>query len=197
MLLRVRPTQRSKYSRGRLLTLAGRYLLTGGRLRRPLARVTLIALIGYASFAQADSAMPQAGENFVNARTRLYAAGWRADPLSHASSGEYMGLDRLLIQSGYLEVDYCSVGKSFCTLQYLKGQACLRVHTQGEQIQAMKVERWSNDCREREAAERPDLPPADVRYLVQWKSDCENFGQFTGSTPICARSRKNMRETPK
>ena len=158
--------------------------------------VTFIVLIGYASFAQAHSAMPQVGEKFVHARTRLYAAGWRADPLSHASSDEYLGLDRLLIQSGYLEVDYCSVGKSFCTLQYLKGEACLRVHTQGEQIQAMKVEHWSNDCRERGAAERPDLPPADVRYLVQWKSDCENFGQCHGIDAYLRTVKKKYARDP-
>lgn len=142
--------------------------------------ITLALLIGCASLAQADSAMPQIGEKFVDARTRLHAAGWRADPGSHASSGDYMGLDRLLVQSGYLEVDYCSVGKSFCTLQYVKGKACLRVQTQGEQIHAMKIERWSNACRERRADEQTHVLPADIRYLAQWKSDCENFGQCHG-----------------
>lgn len=142
--------------------------------------ITLTVLIGYASLAHADSAMPQVGEKFVEAQTRLHADGWRADPGSHASSGEYMGLDRLLVQSGYPEVDYCSVGKSFCTLQYVKGKACLRVQTQGEQISEMKVERWSNACRDRRADEQTHVLPADVRYVAQWKGDCEKFGQCDG-----------------
>lgn len=156
----------------------------------------LMVLIGYAPLAQADSAMPQAGGKFLNARTRLYAAGWRPDPLSHASSGEYMGVDRLLIQSGYLEVDYCSEGKSFCTLQYLKAGACLRVQTQGEQIQAMNVERWSNECRERGADEPAHLPPADVRYLAQWRNDCENFGQCHGIDAYLRAVKKKYARDP-
>src|SRR5213075_1768221 len=127
-------------------------------------------LVVLASNALANSAELQAGESFLKARARLGAAGWRADTRSHLASGEYMGLDRLLVQSGYSEVDYCSVGKSFCVLQYIKGEACLRVHTQGEQIISMKVEHWSNDCRERGANEQSQVPPADVRYLAQWRS---------------------------
>jgi hypothetical protein len=158
--------------------------------------ITLTILVGYASLAQADSGMPQIGEKFVNARTRLHAAGWRADPASHASSGEYMGLDRLLVQSGYQEVDYCSVGQSFCTLQYVKGEACLRVQTQGEQISEMKVERWSNACRERRADEQAHVLPADVRYLAQWKSDCENFGQCHGIDAYSRAAKKKYARDP-
>jgi len=157
---------------------------------------TLAVLIGYASLAQADSAMPQIGEKFVDVRTRLHAGGWRADPGSHASSGEYTGLDRLLVQSGYLEVDYCSVGKSFCTLQYVKVHRCLRVQTQGEQISEMKVERWSNACRERGADEQAHVQPADVRYLAQWKSDCENFGQCHGIDAYLRAAKKKYARDP-
>ena len=159
--------------------------------------ITLTALIGYASLAQAGSAMPQIGEKFVNARTRLHSAGWRSDPGSHASSGEYIGLDGVLVQRGYLEVDYCSVGESFCTLQYVKGDRCLRVQTQGEQISAMKVERWSNACRERQADEQAHVLPADVRYLAQWKSDCQTSVNVRESMPICEQRRKSTQEIPR
>ena len=158
--------------------------------------ITLTVLIGYASLAQAGSAMPEIGEKFVNARTRLHAAGWQEDPGSHASAGEYMGLDRLLVQSGYLEVDYCSVGQSFCILQYVKGKACLRVQTQGEQISEMKVERWSNACRERQADEQARVLPADVRYLAQWKRDCENFGQCHGINAYLRAAKKKYARDP-
>ena len=158
--------------------------------------ITLTALIDYASLAQAGSAMPQIDEKFVNARTRLHSAGWRADPGSHASSGEYMGLDQLLVQSGYLEVDYCSVGRPFCTLQYVKGEACLRVQTQGEQISAMKVERWSNACRDRRTDEQAHVLPADVRYLAQWKSDCRDFGQCEGIDAYLRAAKKKHARDP-
>lgn len=151
-------------------------------------------LAGFTSVALANSTVLQIGESFVKARARLTAAGWQADPGSHLSSGEYMGLDRLLIQSGYSEVDYCSVGKSFCILQYTKDGACLRVHTQGEQIRSMKVERWSSDCRDRGADEQGQQPPADVRYLIQWKRDCEKFGQCRGIDSYLLKLKKKYRQ---
>lgn len=158
--------------------------------------IAITVLMGHASLAQAGLAMPHAGEKFVGARARLYSAGWRPDPGSHASSGDYMGLDRLLVQSGYLEVDYCSVGRSFCILQYVKGAACLRVQTQGEQISAMKVERWSNACRDRRADEQAHVLPADVRYLAQWKSDCEEFGQCDGLDAYLHAAKKKYARDP-
>lgn len=157
------------------------------------AAIGLAVLFGFAPATHANSAMLQIGESFVKAQARLMAEGWRADPRSHLSSGEYMGLDRLLVQSGYMEVDYCSVGKSFCALQYIRGEACLRVYTQGEQIRWMKIERWSNECRERGADELEQVPPAEVRYLVQWSSDCEKFGQCDGINAFALTLRKKYR----
>lgn len=157
----------------------------------PIATALLVVL---ASNGLANSAELQAGESFVKARARLLAAGWRADSRSHLSSGEYMGLDRLLVQNGYSEVDYCSVGKSLCVLQYTKREACLRVHTQGEQILSMKVEHWSNDCREPGTDEQSQAPPADVRYLAQWNSDCEKFGQCRGINTFLLKLKKKYRQ---
>lgn len=142
--------------------------------------IAIALLVGFTSLAQANPVALNVGEPFTKAREKLYVDGWRADPLAHVATGEYMGLDRQLVQSGYSEVDYCSVGKSFCVLQYTKGKECLRLHTQGEQIHLMKVERWSSDCRERGVSEAPNMLPADVRYIAQWRNDCENFGQCKG-----------------
>ncbi|MFC0168120.1 hypothetical protein ACFFKC_08510 [Pseudoduganella danionis] len=156
--------------------------------------IVIAMLVGFASIALANSTMLQVGESFVKAQARLIAAGWQADPHSHLASGEYMGLDRMLVQSGYSEVDYCSVGKSLCVLQYIKGNRCLRVHTQGEEIRSMKVEMWSNDCRERGADEQGQKPPADVRYLAQWKNDCENYGQCRGIDAYFLKLKKKYRQ---
>jgi len=161
------------------------------RLTSPL----MATMIGLASLAPASSNAQQIGESFVKARAHLFANGWQADPRSHLSSGDYMGVDRILVQSGYLEVDYCSVGKSFCTMQYIKDDACLRLQTQGEQIQTMKVEHWSNDCRERGAEEPEQALPADARYLRQWNNDCEQYGVCRGLNAYVLKLKKGIVET--
>ncbi|EEF26806.1 conserved hypothetical protein [Ricinus communis] len=106
-------------------------------------------VLGFASMAKAKPIALHVGAPFTTARAKLYAAGWRADPAAHAATGDYDGVDRLLVHAGYFEVDYCSLGKTFCVLQYIRGNACLRLHTQGEEIRLMKVERWTDDCREK------------------------------------------------
>jgi hypothetical protein len=129
-------------------------------------------------------------EPFIDARKRLIAQGWRPDPLSHARTGEYIGIERELVQDGFPEVDYCSGGRSFCVLQYLKGGACLRLYTQGEQVRRMRVESWTNDCRERFPDELQDALPNDVRYLLRWQQLCEDFGQCTGLQSYSRRIRE-------
>lgn len=158
--------------------------------------MAIAVLVSSLSFAHAEKISLNVGEPFTKARAKLYADGWHADPLAHAASGEYMGLDRKLIQSGYSEVEYCSVGKSFCVLQYTRGKECLRLQTQGEQIRSMKVEHWSSDCREHGADEAPDLLPADVRYAAQWRSDCENFGQCEGVDRFLLKLKKKYARDP-
>lgn len=158
--------------------------------------IAIAVLVSFTSLTQAEEIGLNVGEPLSKARGTLHADGWRADPLAHAATGEYMGLDRQLVQSGYPEVDYCSVGHSSCVLQYTKGKACLRLHTQGEQIRSMKVERWSGDCRERGASEGMNLLPADVRYIAQWRNDCENFGQCEGVDGFLLKLKKKYARDP-
>lgn len=158
--------------------------------------IAIAALVCCASLVRAEPITLKAGEPFTKARARLYAEGWHADSMAHAATGEYMGLDRQLVQQGYSEVDYCSVGKSFCVLQYTKRGACLRLHTQGEQIRFMKVARWSNECRERGPDEQGNVLPAEVRYMVQWRSDCENYGQCEGSDSYLFNLKKKYARDP-
>lgn len=124
--------------------------------------------------AQAESVPLQVGDPIQTAQAKLNVAGWSADPFAHAGTGEYMGTDRDLVQNGYWAVDYCSVGSVLCLHQFVKGKECLRVITRGEQIRFMQVQRWSNECRERGAGETSDPLPADVRYLLQWREECDN-----------------------
>lgn len=142
--------------------------------------VFIAVLSGPSSLSDEPPNLPKIGENFTIARARLYAEGWHADPGAHAGSGEYFGVDRVLIQSGYDEVDFCSTGKTFCTFQYIKDNTCLQLQTQGEEIEAMKVQHWSSTCREEAPEENQQVLPADIRYLSQWYKDCEEFGQCHG-----------------
>jgi hypothetical protein len=117
---------------------------------------------------------------------------------AHAANGDYMGLERQLMQRGYSEVEVCSLGLSFCILQYTKGKECLRLQTQGEQIRFMKVDRWSNECRDQGEDDGQILLPADVRYAV-----VQSSGEVTASIldnaraqiDFFLRSRRSMRET--
>lgn len=158
--------------------------------------LAIAGLVGCMSLAHAGQVALSVGEPFIKARAKLYAEGWHADPGAHYATGEYMGLDRQLVQSGFAEVDYCSVGKSFCVLQYTKGETCLRLHIQGERIRSMKVEHWSNDCRERGPGEEANILPADVRYIAQWRNDCENFGQCKGSDRFLLKLKKKYAGDP-
>lgn len=160
------------------------------------AFVIIVASIVAPLLAQAAPVALKASEPFIKARKQLYAAGWRADPLAHLSSGEYMGLERKLVERGYTEVDSCSEGRSFCIFQYTKGDACLRLQTQGEQIRLMKVDRWSNECRQREAGEKENTPPADVRYLIQWRSDCELAGECQRRNRFLLKLKKKYAHDP-
>jgi hypothetical protein len=112
------------------------------------ATIAVVVLLSLFPIAQSKPIALKVGEPFTAARMKLYADGWRADRFAHSANGDYMGLERQLMQRGYSEVEVCSLGLSFCILQYTKGKECLRLQTQGEQIRFMKVDRWSNECRD-------------------------------------------------
>ena len=60
----------------------------------------------------------------------------------------------------------------------------------------MKVERWSSACRERSADEPVKLLPAEVRYMLQWQEDCENFGACQGSDAYLRKLKKKYVKNP-
>lgn len=157
--------------------------------------VVFVSLLS-AALVHAAPVTLKTGDSFIKARKQLYAAGWRADPMAHLSAGEYIGFERQLVEKGYTEVDSCSQGLSFCILQYVKGNACLRLQTQGEQIQLMKVDYWSSECRERSADEEQNALPADVRYLIQWRKDCELAEECRRTRRLALKLKKKYRPDP-
>jgi len=148
---------------------------------------TCYLIVSLASVSRAAALPLKKGETFVHARSNLHLAGWRADPDAHAGVGEYFGVDRRLIEGGFDEVDYCSLGKTFCVFQYTRAKSCLRLRTEGEQIMAMRVVSWSRECRERGTDEPSTVLPAEVRFLLQRRGECAQFGDCDG---VDAYSRK-------
>jgi hypothetical protein len=163
-------------------------------------KFTLIAscwlTASFASMSWAETVPLKEGASFTHTRSRLYGAGWRADPEAHAAVGEYLGMDRRLIERGYDEVDYCSVGETFCVLQYTRGASCLRLQTKGEQIAAMNIVGWSAECRERAAEEPRAVLPAEVRFLLQRRDDCDKFGDCEGLQAHLRKLKKKYARNP-
>lgn len=156
----------------------------------------IVILTSFASLVQARPVVLNVGEPFIKARTKLYADGWRPDPLAHAASGKYVGTDRQLAHEGYFEVDYCSLGKTSCVFQYKKASMCLRLQTQGEDIPSMTIDHWSNDCREQGAGEEKNMLPADVRYLIQGRNDCDSWGQCDIKNGVLLKLKNKYAQEP-
>ena len=154
------------------------------------ATALIVSILAAPVLANAEPFELHVGDLFVKMRKQIYAAGWRPDPLAHASTGEYMGFERRLMENGFAEVDSCSEGLTFCILQYVKDGACLRVQTQGEQIGLMRIGQWSSECRERGSDEEERPLPGDVRYAIQWRQDCELAAE-------CRNAKRFMRQVTK
>lgn len=108
--------------------------------------LSMCLLASHAQSAEPVHAPIRAGDNFVRARGALLRAQWR--PLRrHVNDGyEYGGLDRLLNERGFKELESCTVDTSQCIFYYRKRRTCLRVDTMGEQVDEMTVVQWSTAC---------------------------------------------------
>jgi hypothetical protein len=88
------------------------------------------------------------GREFSKVRAELRQQGWNDD-----TSVGYYSEARVMYEAGYVEVELCSQGPSYCNFYYRRGKQCLRVITQGEygQFNGRQypiIYKWSNECRE-------------------------------------------------
>jgi hypothetical protein len=89
----------------------------------------------------------QAGESFLEARSRIIRFGWKPIRMHGNDNYEYDGAEKRLAERSFLEVDSCSIDAGAnCILYYSKAAKCLRIDTVGEQVAQMKVTRWTNEC---------------------------------------------------
>jgi hypothetical protein len=94
----------------------------------------------------------QQGALFVNVRVRLIKSGWKPVRLHAGDNYEYSGTEKRLTARHFFEVDSCSTDRgSLCILYYAKDGTCLRVDTEGERVDSMRVTRWDDSC--------PNEPP--------------------------------------
>lgn len=94
----------------------------------------------------------QEGASFLNIRSRLIRSGWKPIRMHGDGSEEFDGTEKRLIERKFYEVDSCSTDRgSLCILYYTRNGKCLRIDTEGEQVNDMRVTRWDESCPDKEA----------------------------------------------
>lgn len=94
-----------------------------------------------------ESPSLKVGESVLVARARILRSGWHPIRMHSNDDYEYVGAEKELADRKFLEVDSCSTDAgSLCILYYSKGTKCLRMDTVGEQLNEMKVTRWTDEC---------------------------------------------------
>jgi hypothetical protein len=89
------------------------------------------------------------GMPFIAARKLLIQKGWRPINVHEGENSRYMGgIDGTLIDADILEVESCAMDKALCIFNYKKGNKCIRVFTQGEEIKDIRVTHWKFECSE-------------------------------------------------
>ncbi|MEN5314741.1 hypothetical protein [Pseudomonas koreensis] len=94
------------------------------------------------------------GERLAAARSKLIKQGWKPRQMHTNDGYEYSGVEKELAAHKFFELDTCSFDSSRCILYYSKKAACLRVDTIGEQLNEIKVTRWTSECPE--APQKPN-----------------------------------------
>ncbi|MCM8741369.1 hypothetical protein [Pseudomonas koreensis] len=94
------------------------------------------------------------GERLAAAKSKLLKQGWKPTRMHTNDGYEYSGVEKELASRKFFELDTCSFDSSRCILYYSKKAACLRVDTIGEQLNEMKVTRWTSECPE--TAQKPN-----------------------------------------
>lgn len=116
------------------------------------------------------------GMPFIAARKMLVHKGWRPINVHEGEGSRYMGgIDGTLIDAHILEVESCAMDKAVCIFNYKKGNTCIRVFTQGEEIKDMRVTHWKYEC--------PELIPMGSSLETGQKKLRENKSYNQKNTP--------------
>lgn len=89
------------------------------------------------------------GESFLVARARILKSGWHPTRMRRKDNYEFFDIEKELMDRNLREFDSCSMDAGvLCNLYYNKDSKCLQVGTIGEQVDNMKITRWTDECLE-------------------------------------------------
>jgi hypothetical protein len=86
------------------------------------------------------------GMKFRTARKLLITEAWQPVDVHAGEAYEYMGTETALAKANIHELESCAMDRPLCIFNYRKGEACLRLVTEGEHINSMRVRSWTSDC---------------------------------------------------
>jgi hypothetical protein len=87
------------------------------------------------------------GSFFLKKRDRLLSEGWQPKRMHRVNEYDYIGFEKYIISRKFYELESCSVdNKSFCIFNYVKGDKCLRITTEGEEFRSLRVISISSEC---------------------------------------------------
>ncbi|WP_148225266.1 hypothetical protein [Methylovorus sp. MP688] len=98
------------------------------------------------SFSNENLSSP-VGSYFLNERNRLLSKGWQPKRMHRVNEYDYIGFEKYIVNKKFYELESCSVdNKSFCIFNYVKGDKCLRITTEGEEFRSLRVISISSEC---------------------------------------------------
>ncbi len=86
------------------------------------------------------------GMKFLAVRKLLIKSKWQPIYVHKGKDYTFVGVENELIVAHIEEVENCAIDKSICQFNYKKHNKCLRLYTQGERIEDMRVYRWTYEC---------------------------------------------------
>ena len=104
-----------------------------------------LALFFFTLPIAAHAEAPKIGMNFLHARKMLILDGWSPIP-AVVPEGGFIGIENQLIRSGVGEVNSCAIDKAACIFYYKRRTNCLKVETEGEVVNNMRIAHLSHTC---------------------------------------------------
>ena len=84
----------------------------------------------------------QVGMDVREARRLVLRAGWRPQTAPKAAPEANWGTERRLHAAGLPETQACAMDQAICRLHYTRGERCLSLTFEGEQVPDMRLQGW-------------------------------------------------------
>lgn len=104
----------------------------------------ILVLLAFPSAGYSDEL--KKGMKFLAARKLLIKSKWQPVNVHKDKDYTFIGVENELIKAHIEEVENCAIDKAICQFNYRKKNKCLRLFTQGERIEDMRVYHWTDEC---------------------------------------------------